>query len=217
MRRIISVLFISFFAMTMFAQKYKTINVVPDNASIIMRGSEVGTGSYDLAMSRSDEYVLLKFEAPGYITKTVKVYRNDRRKVLSYTLEKDEAFMGSESSSDLANKAMVVNVREGMTEDEAWQSITYYISDLFPNLEVQDHAAGWMRSSWEIQSYAYNTVRTKIEIKRVPGQKNIRYRIKLSSEIAWNDCGLDSQCFTEWPRLLKKYKESIEMLMSALQ
>ena len=176
MRRIISVLFFSFIAMTMFAQKHKTINVVPDNASIIMRGSEVGTGSYDLAMRRSDEYVLLKFEAPGYITKTVKVYRNDRRK----------AFMGSESSSDLANKAMVVNVREGMTENEAWQSITYYISDLFPNLEVQDHAAGWMRSSWEIQSYAYNTVRTKIEIKALSNTYNSVYRIVYFPETSKN-------------------------------
>ena len=63
MRRIISVLFFSFIAMTMFAQKYKTINVVPDNASIIMRGSEVGTGSYDLEeakeMCRENGYKLI--------------------------------------------------------------------------------------------------------------------------------------------------------------
>ena len=217
MRKILLFVLIAF-SMTSFAQKrYKQINVIPDNASIIVRGSEVATGSYELAMSRSDEFVLLKLEAPGYITKTVKVYRDDRRKVLSFTLEQDEAYISSESSSDVANKSMHISVRDGMTDEEAWSSITYYVSELFPNLEIQDHAAGWMRSAWEVQTFTHNKIRTKIEVKRVPGQKDLRYRIKLSSEIASNDCDLGEECYVEWSRLLKKYSETIEMLMSALQ
>ena len=73
----------------------------------------------------------------------------------------------TDNNFSYVEEAEMYEIGQELTEDEAWQSITYYISDLFPNLEVQDHAAGWMRSSWEIQSYAYNTVRTKIEIKRL--------------------------------------------------
>ena len=186
----------------LFGKKVKTINVIPDNAKIIIRGDEVAVGNYDLTMGRQDEYVLIKLEAPGYIEKTVKVYKNDSRKTLTYKLDVDDSYAASDVSSDLANKNFTVVVREGMSEEEAWRSIIYYITDLFPNMEITDNSAGWIRSAWEIQSFAYSTIRTRIEIKRVPGQTDLKYRVNVKSEYAWNECGLDDKCFRHWDRLL---------------
>lgn len=194
----------------------KTINVIPDNASISVAGVEVATGSYQLVIGRQD-YVMLRLSAPGYIEKTVRVYKADKSKTLTFKLQEDESYGASEVSSDLANKPMTVIVRQGVTADDVWKRIIYYTSDLFPNMEICDKSAGWIRSSWELQSFAYCTIRTRIEIKEVPGQDDLRYRVTLKSEYAKNDCGLDDQCFRQWDRVLKKYKQAIEDLVNALK
>ena len=194
----------------------KTINVIPDDASIMVAGVEVATGTYNLNMGKQD-YVVLRLRASGYIDKIVRVYKSDRSKTLTYKLLEDEAWISSESSSDLANKSMTVVVREGMDAAEVWKRILYYTSELFPNMEISDKDAGWIRSAWELQSFAFSTVRTRIEIKEVPGQGDLRYKVTLHSEYANKECGLNDQCFKKWDRVVKKYKQAIEDLVNALK
>lgn len=196
--------------------KVKTINVVPDKAKIIMGGAEVGQGSYSLNMGRQD-YVMLRLTYPGYVDRVVRVYRNDKRNAISFTLEEDESFSASEANSDLANKYMTVTVREGLTSDVVWKRLILTISDLFPNLEVNDKEAGWIRSAWEVERFAYVTVRTRIEIKEVMGFDTPRYRVRLQSEIASNECGTHDECYKAWDRVLKTYIESITDLISSIQ
>lgn len=196
--------------------KVKTINVVPDKAKIIMGGAEVGQGSYSLNMGRQD-YVMLRLTCPGYVDRVVRVYRNDKRNAISFTLEEDESFSASEANSDLANKYMTVVVREGLTADVVWKRLILTISDLFPNLEVNDKEAGWIRSAWEVERFAYVTVRTRIEIKEVMGFDTPRYRVRLQSEIASNECGTHDECYKAWDRVLKTYIESITDLISSIQ
>lgn len=196
--------------------KVKTINVVPDNAKIIMGGAEVGQGSYSLNMGRQD-YVMLRLTCPGYVDRVVRVYRNDKRNAITFTLEEDESFSASEASSDLANKYMTVTVREGLTADVVWKRLILTISDLFPNLEVNDKEAGWIRSAWEVERFAYVTVRTRIEIKEIMGSDTPRYRVRLQSEIASNECGTHDECYKAWDRVLKTYIESITDLISSIQ
>jgi hypothetical protein len=197
-------------------KKVKTINVEPDNAKIIIGGMEVATGSYALTMGKAD-YTLIKLEAPGYISKSVKVFKNDSRNTLTYKLELDDSYSASDASSDLANKRMAVIVKKGMSADEVWKRISYYVTELFPDLQIQDKSAGWVRSAWVIQQFNYVLIRTRIEIKEVPGQDDLTYTVTLSSEYAWNDCGRDDQCFKQWDRVLKKYKQSIEDLVNGLK
>lgn len=196
--------------------KAKTINVVPDKAKIIMGGAEVGQGSYSLRMGKQD-YVMLRLTCPGYVDRVVRVYRNDKRNAITFTLEEDESFSASEASSDLANKYMTVVVREGLTSDVVWKRIILTISDLFPNLEVNDKDAGWVRSAWEVERFAYVTVRTRIEIKEIMGSDTPRYRVRLQSEIASNECGTHDECFKAWDRVLKTYNQSINDLINSIQ
>lgn len=196
--------------------KVKTISVVPDKAKIIMGGAEVGQGSYSLNMGKQD-YVMLRLTCPGYVDRVVRVYRNDKRNAITFTLEEDESFSASEASSDLANKYMTVTVREGLTSDVVWKRLILTISDLFPNLEVNDKEAGWIRSSWEVERFAYVTVRTRIEIKEIMGFDTPRYRVRLQSEIASNECGTHDECFKAWDRVLKTYNQSINDLINSIQ
>lgn len=196
--------------------KAKTINVVPDKAKIIMGGAEVGQGSYSLNIGRQD-YVMLRLTCPGYVDRVVRVYRNDKRNAITFTLEEDESFSASEASSDLANKYMTVIVREGLTSDVVWKRLILTISELFPNLEVNDKEAGWIRSAWEVERFAYVTVRTRIEIKEIMGSDTPRYRVRLQSEIASNECGTHDECFKAWDRVLKTYNQSINDLINSIQ
>lgn len=199
-----------------FGGKVKTINVVPDKAKIIMGGAEVGQGSYSLNMGRQD-YVMLRLTCPGYVDRVVRVYRNDKRNAITFTLEEDESFSASEANSDLANKYMTVNVREGLDGDMVWKRLVLTISELFPNLEVNDKESGWIRSSWEVERFAYVTVRTRIEIKEVMGFETPRYRVRLQSEIASNECGTHDECFKAWDRVLKTYHQAINDLINSIQ
>lgn len=210
---VVAIFGVSFSAM---AQKGITINVVPDKAKIIMQGAEVGQGSYQLVIGKQD-YVMLRLTCPGYIDRTVRVYKKDKRKSITFNLESDDSFMASDASSDLANKNMTVNVREGLSADVVWKRLLLTISDLFPNLEVSDKSAGWIRSSWEVERFAYFTVRTRIEVKERVGQDNLCYRVRLQSEIASNDCGNNDECYRAWDRVLKKYNQSIMDLINSLQ
>ena len=200
----------------LFGNKVKTINVVPDKAKIIIGGAEVGQGTYALTLKNQD-YVMIRLTCPGYVDRVVRVYKSDSRNSLTFTLEEDEAFSASEASSDLANKYMTVNVREGLTTDMVWKRLILTISDLFPNLEVSDKEAGWIRSSWVIERFAYVTIRTRIEIKEVMGQDTPRYKVRLQSEIASNECGTHDECFKAWDRVLKTYNESITDLINSIQ
>ena len=149
--------------------------------------------------------------------KGLKVFKADKRNSLTFKLEEDDSYAASEVSSDLANKSMTVVVKKGMSADDVWKRIIYYTTDLFPNMEISDKSAGWVRSAWELQSFAYATIRTKIEIKEVPGMDDLTYRVTLKSEYAWKSCGLNDQCFKQWDRILKRYKQSVEDLVNALK
>ena len=194
----------------------KTINVIPENAKIIQKGLEVGQGSYTFKIKKED-YVIFRLSAPGYIDKTVRIYKTNKSKTITYQLEVDEAYNASEANSDLANKSMTVNVKDGISVDEAWKRIIFYTSDLFPDMEILDKSSGWLRSAWIKQDFTYSTIRTRIEIKEVPGQDNLKYRVKLQSEYAWHECGGGDECFKQWDRVLKAYDQAIRDLVNALQ
>lgn len=194
----------------------KTINVIPDNAKIFHKGAEVGQGSYTFQMGRED-YMLFKLKAPGYIDKTIKVYKANKQNTFTYQLEVDEAYANSEASSDLANKSMTIVVREGMSLDEVWKRLVLYLTDVFPDMEIMDKSAGWLRSAWMKQDFAYATIRTRIEVKEMIGQDDLRYRVKLQSEYAWHDCGGGDECYQQWDRVLKTYNQAIQDLFNAIR
>ena len=194
----------------------KTINVIPENAKIIQKGLEVGQGSYTFKIKKED-YVIFRLTAPGYIDKTVRIYKTNKSKTITYQLEVDEAYNASEASSDIANKSMTVIVKEGMSIEEAWKRIIYYTSDLFPDMEILDKNSGWIRSAWMKQNFGHVTIRTRIEIKEVPGQASLTYKVKLQSEYASIECGEKDECFKQWERVLKAYDQAIRDLVNALQ
>ena len=195
---------------------YKTtINVIPDHAKIFIGSAEVATGTYEYTYKSGEDHVMVKFLAPGYIEKTVRVNKTDR--TITHTLETDDAWAASEVSSDIANKAMRIIVKKGMESDDTWRRIIYYISESFQNMEISDRAAGWVRSAWKIENFNHETIRTRIELKEVPGQDQKTISLTLFSEHAPRTCGLNDQCFSSWDRALKTYIKFVEDFSTVLK
>ncbi len=200
----------------------KTIHVTPDNARIYVNGEEVGTGVYVLKFPRRDEFVQLKFEAPGYQPRTVRLRRDNPQKTISYRLYQDEALLNSVGASeglDVANKFFSVTCRKDMTEDVVWRRLMNIAINNFENVEVSDKAAGWIKTAWVRQPFSNGQIiRTRLEIRlQTLEEGGLSYRVKVSSEIANdNECGHEDQCFEKYDRVLKKYEQIISELQTSL-
>jgi len=219
MKKVILILMgILFLGMCVNAQSKKVVYVIPETAKIFYNGAEVGNGSYTVKFGRHDDFVMLKFEAPGYITKSV--FKNNPKKTVSYELFVDEAernSIGAGEGMDLANKYFTVTCKKGMSEEVVWKRLMNIAVSNFENVEVRDKAAGWIRSAWIKSSFLYQTVRTRLEIQlQFTGEEELAYKVKLSSEIADKDCGTSDQCFVKYDRVLKKYEQVISELQTSL-
>lgn len=209
--------------MAMFAAKnVKTIHVVPETATIYINGNEVGNGTYTYKFDRHTDFIMLKFTAPGYITKTVKLMKDNPKETIAYTLYEDEAFkqsVGSSDGVDIANKWMTITCKKGMTEDKVWRRLMSVAVDNFENVEVRDKAAGWIKTAWKDTNFTCGlTVRTRLEVRIMVGgedENELSYKIRISSEIKDTDCFGD-QCYEKYPRVLRKFYDVINDMQSSL-
>ncbi len=201
-----------------FAQK-KTIYVIPETAKIYLNGAEVATGTYTIKFKK-EEFVMLKFEAQGYITRTVRLFKDNPKKTIAYELFPDDAMLnslGSAEGVDVANKNFSITCKEGMTEDVVWKRLMNIAVRNFENVEIRDKAAGWIRTAWVNTRFAYQIVRTRLEIKmQFTGEDELSYQVKISSELSDDVTCTGSQCFRKFDRILKKYEQVITELQTTL-
>lgn len=200
--------------------KKKTIMVTPDNAVIYVNGSEVGSGTYMLNFGKNDDFFMLRFEAPGYLSRSVKVFKNNPQNTISYKLKKDEAqanSIGGESEGgEMANRWFDVTCREGMSEDVIWKRLMNIAVSNFENIEVRDKDAGWIKTGWVVTRFPDQTVRTRLEIRMsFTGENQISYRVRLESQIKDADCN-GNNCYEKYDRLLKKYADVVQQLTTSV-
>ena len=197
----------------------KTIYVTPEEAKIFYNGHEVGNGTYQIKFKKSDDFAVLKFEAPGYITKKVKVFRNNPNKTLSYNLLKDEAMassVGGEDGVDIANKFFVVKAKEGLAAEDVWKRIVNVAINHFENVEVMDKDAGWIKTAWIYDDFTGQYVRTKLEIRsQYSTDSQSTYKVKIYSEIS-EDCSKRDEDFQQYNRVLRKYNDVITELQTVI-
>lgn len=205
----------------------KTIHVTPDNAKIYVDGSEVGNGSYTLKFNPRTDFYMLKFEAPGYLTKQVKLFKNNPNKTIAYKLAKDDFFLNSigpsgnlsgEDGIDVANKWFEITATKDMTEDQIWKRLMSIANKNFENVEIRDKSAGWIRTAWSKTTFENGQVcRTRLEIKiNSDVEDEITYRVKIYSEINNDPDCMGDDCFGKTDRVLKKYVDVVNELQNKL-
>lgn len=194
----------------------KTIYTEPQEAKIYVNSNEVATGSYKYKFARGEDFINLRFESPGYITRDMKLMRNNPKRTVSYKMYEDAALKNS-TSSELANTNFTVTAKKGMSEREVWQRLMNISISNFQNIAVKDEAAGWIRTAWIMHSFDNQVIRTRLEVqKQFAGDGVFAYRAKLSSEIADRECGNSDECFAAYSRVLKTYSSVISELQTTV-
>lgn len=201
-------------------ENVKKILVTPENATIFINDQEVGNGSYIYKFDEKTDFIKIKFTAPGYITKTVKLMKDNPKQTISYTLYEDEAYKNSVGSdADIANKWITITCKKGMTKDKVWHDLMGVVSSYFKYFEERDKTAGLIKTAWHTTTfYTGPVVRTRLEIRMMVGgedENELSYKIRISSEIKDSDCFGD-QCYEKYPRVLRKFNNVINDLQSSL-
>ena len=220
MRRFLLIFNIMLLAcLTSFAAKKMTINVIPETAKIYIDGQFVNTGSYQVKFNKNTDFYVVKVEAPGYITRTHRLLKSDPKSTVLYTLPEDEAMMasiGSDDGVDIANKWFDVTCRKGLSEAQIWKRLMSVCTNYFDNIEVRDKSAGWIKSSWRLSKFRYQTVRTRLEIRMsFTDEDVVSYRVRLSVQIKDNDCRGEN-CYKSYDRVLRTFDPMIQELQTSV-
>ncbi|MDE6857224.1 MAG: hypothetical protein K2J33_00590 [Alistipes sp.] len=205
---------VALFVPTESTAKNKKIIVQPAEAKIYVDGSYVADGNYFLKFKRRDDLFVVKVEAPGYVTKVVKIFKSDTRKTVTVALREDDS-LESSVASNLANRYFTVNVREGVDENLAWKLLSQVMLNYFDEMQTSDKASGYMTTTWVTETFpmAEVKVRTRVQIKQATSE-GLTYQIRITSEIA--PLGSGEQSYKPWPRVLKKYESLINEMQARI-
>lgn len=207
-------------AMTVSAAKKITIHTMPENATIMIDGAEVGTGTYTVKFEKKVDFYMVKVSAPGYLTKSFKLLKSNPNNSVLYKLSEDEAMQssrgGSDAGMDMANRWFDIVCGDGVTEDEIWKRLINVSLNYFDNIEIRDKEAGWIRTGWKTTTFTEQVVRTQMEVRvSFTGGEAKSYRVKITSEIRDKNCP-GTQCYSKYDRVLNSFTPLIEELQTSV-
>ncbi|MCX6247319.1 MAG: hypothetical protein NTW10_06275, partial [Bacteroidetes bacterium] len=110
-----------------------------------------------------------------------------------------------------------IEIKTNKPEVEAWKLISQIITSYFDVIEVTDRETGYLRTSWVIQTFKQNTIRTRMIVK-LGNSDPLAYKVKLISEQSGQPMSSvkSDELFKEWDRVLRKYKEVVNEIQTRL-
>jgi len=90
-------------------------------------------------------------------------------------MKRDDAYDAS-IQTDIAN--IDIELKTTKEEADAWKLISMIITSYFDVIEVTDRETGYLRTSWVIQTFKQNTIRTRMIVK-LGDTDPLTYKIKL--------------------------------------
>ena len=201
-----------------FALKKKvTISSSQSDARIYVDGQLMGNGQVQIVVM-SNSCVTVQIYKTGYLS-VRKTFCNKKSspkppKTFYAEMIRDDAYDAS-IQTDIAN--VDINLTSNKSEAETWKLISQIIMSYFDVIEVTDRETGYLRTSWVVQSFTQNTIRTRVILKS--GSSNpLTYKVKLVSEasgMAMTSVKADEK-FKEWDRVLRKYQSVLDELQNRL-
>jgi hypothetical protein len=202
------------FLISTLALRAQTIEISASeaDAKIIVDGQQLGNGRAKIKVP-SNSCVDVKVIKPGFL-KYEQSFCNKKgmaeppRKQF-FDMKKDDAEEAS-IKTDQANIDFSVEVTKKIDPNEVWKRVYQVVTDYFDAIEVSDKETSYLRTAWSIQSFAQNTIRTRLIVKLAKSEP-LTYKVKLVSE--FSGAPLTSvksdELFHEWDRVLRKYQNVI--------
>lgn len=212
-------IFVSVFANEALAGKKKIIVSASQNdTKIYVDGVMSGIGQVTIVVM-DNSCVTMKTEKTGFLQQTITFCNRKNAAELpkSYYIEmkRDDSYDAS-IQTDIANIDM--EVRSTKEYVDAWKLINQIVVSYIDAIEITDKETGYVRTSWEVQSFSQNTIRTRIIVK-LGSENPLSFKIKLVSE--YSTAPLTSvksdELFKEWDRVLRKYANMMSEIQSRLQ
>ncbi len=215
---IIGFVLISFANPVMAGKKIVILSTSEPDAKIYIDGKLMGNGQAEVVVL-NNSCVTVRAEKVGYLTETITFCnkKESAKPPKSYYVEmrRDDAYDAS-VQTDIAN--IDIEIKTSLEEIDAWKLISQIITSHFDVIEVTDRETGYLRTSWVIQSFNQNTIRSRVIIKL--GNSNpLAYKVKLVSEES-RHAGTSvksDELYREWDRVLRKYENIIEEMHTRLQ
>lgn len=214
MKKVLYAITLLMFCATSCVTKQITVSCPTSGAKIIVDGDYAGS---QYATARFKGFARVTVSAPNYITQSFTLSRGSSDVTdVCLVLDQDDSWEASVPASDIANKKIRILATSDKTDDEIWYTLIRYASDYFDDFNVNDKGAGWAKSTWVTRTFSKVKVRTRLEIKRNPGNKK-EFTIFLSSQYTNRKNCNDDECFEVWDRVLKTYSELPSALSTAVQ
>ncbi|MBU2554996.1 MAG: hypothetical protein K9G61_11070 [Bacteroidales bacterium] len=211
-------LLISFNFSAMAGKEKVQLSTSETDAEIYIDGKLMGKGTAEVVIL-SNSCVTVHIEKIGFLRETISFCnkKNAAKPPKSYyvTMKRDDAYDAS-IQTDIAN--IDIELKTTMSEEDAWKLISMIITSYFDVIEVTDRETGYLRTSWVVQSFQQNTIRTRMIVK-LGNTDPLTYKIKLVSEESRNPgtSVKSDELYREWDRVLRKYSNVIDELTSRLK
>lgn len=192
-------------------------SVSETDAEIFIDGKLMGKGNTEVLIL-SNSCVTVRVEKVGFLDEEITFCnkKNSAPPPKTYYLEmiRDDAFDAS-IQTDIAN--IDIELRTTENEKDAWKLISMIVTSYFDVIEVTDRETGYLRTSWVVQTFKQNTIRTRLIVK-LGDTDPLTYKIKLVSEESRRPgTSIKSdELYREWDRVLRKYETVIDELQSRL-
>lgn len=201
-----------------FAGKSKMqVSASENDAIIYVDGVRMGSGQVNIVVL-DNSCVTVKTEKVGFLEEVVTFCnrKNAAKLPKTYYIEmrRDDSYDAS-IQLDIANIDM--EVRTDKAYDDAWKLVNQIVVNYIDAIEITDKETGYIRTSWEVQSYTQNTIRTRIIVK-LGSEDPLAFKIKLVSEISRQPLTSvkADELFREWDRVLRKYANMMPEIQSRL-
>lgn len=210
------------------AAKSKTIKVIaqPKEASIYINNQFVGYGFAEFNRPRrKTEVVAVRIECEGYKPLETKIYADDIRSSVSYTLQED-GFYRITAASGLVNKFITVTLdpelytidSEGKIDvTKAWRLLHQILLNYFDEIATTDYNGGYLQTPWHYKTFQLSDkqVRTRVTVRDISTTSKVAFQIKISSEVASSMAARHGE-FTNVDRIVKELEPMLQELQTRL-
>ena len=208
--------------------KSKTFKVMaqPKEASIFVNNQFVGYGFAEFNRpKKKTDVIAIRIECEGYKPLETKIYADDVRSSVSYTLQ-DDGFYRATATSGLVNKFMTVTLDNSLyTIDEqgtinvakAWKLLHQILVNYFEEIAATDYSGGYLQTPWHYKTFQLSDkqMRTRVTVRDISTPTQVAFQIKVSSEVASAMAARHGE-FTNVDRIVKELEPMLQELQTRL-
>ena len=208
--------------------KSKTFKVMaqPKEASIFVNNQFVGYGFAEFNRpKKKTDVIAIRIECEGYKPLETKIYADDVRSSVSYTLQ-DDGFYRATATSGLVNKFMTVTLDNSLyTIDEqgtinvakAWKLLHQILLNYFEEIAATDYSGGYLQTPWHYKTFQLSDkqMRTRVTVRDISTPTQVAFQIKVSTEVASAMAARHGE-FTNVDRIVKELEPMLQELQTRL-